>query len=264
MQTTAYICTTCGVQYEPLETPPDSCPICEDERQYVNPAGQTWTTLTAINRGYKNIIELIAPNLYAIYTTPPFAIAQRAFLIITPEGNILWDCITNLDSSTIDLVNKIGGIKAIAVSHPHYFSTIAEWSKTFGAPVYINALDEKWLQRRNDNLLLWNGHEKELWQGIKLIHCGDHFEGGCILHWPQGKALLVGDVIQVAPDQKTVSFMYSYPNMIPPPKNAIIKIEDSVKALEYNAVYGAFGRNISSSAKEAINYSIKRYLRIFE
>ena len=116
MQKTAYICTTCGVQYEPLETPPVSYPICEDERQYVNPAGQTWTTLTAINRGYKNIIELIAPNLYAIYTTPPFAIAQRAFLIITPEGNILWDCITNLDSSTIDLVNKIGGIKAIAVS----------------------------------------------------------------------------------------------------------------------------------------------------
>ena len=264
MEAIPYICTTCGVQYNPSEAPPASCPICEDERQYVNPAGQSWTTMKAVNKKYKNIIELIAPNLYAIHTTPAFALAQRAHLLVTEQGNILWDCITNLDVSTIDLINKLGGIKAIAISHPHYFSTIAEWSKTFNAPVYINSLDAKWLQRKSDAFILWEEPKKEFWDGIKIVHCGGHFEGGCILHWPKGNALLVGDVIQVAPDLKTVSFMYSYPNMIPLPKKDILEIQNAVKDLEFDVMYGAFGRNIISNAKEATAYSLKRYLKIFE
>lgn len=264
METTPYICTTCGVQYEPSPTPPAGCPICQDERQYVNPAGQQWTTMKAINSQYKNVIELIAPNLYAIYSTPAFAISQRAHLLVSPQGNILWDCITNLDESTIDLINKIGGIKAIAISHPHYFSSIVEWSDTFNAPVYVNALDAKWLQRKDEAVVLWDSPTMELWNGIKLVHCGGHFEGGCILHWPEGKGLLVGDVIQVAPDLKTVSFMYSYPNMIPLPKREILQIKDAIKNLEFDIIYGAFGRHILSNAKEATEYSLKRYLSIFE
>ena len=39
-----WICSTCGVQYEASEAPPPRCFICEDERQYVGLAGQTWTT----------------------------------------------------------------------------------------------------------------------------------------------------------------------------------------------------------------------------
>jgi glyoxylase-like metal-dependent hydrolase (beta-lactamase superfamily II) len=264
MQAIPYICSTCGVQYPPAAVPPERCPICEDDRQYVNPAGQLWTTMQAVNSQHKNLIELITPNLYAIYTTPPFAIAQRAHLLVTHRGNILWDCITNLDASTVDLINKIGGIKAIAISHPHYFSTIVEWSRAFNAPVFINAFDEEWLQQKDESIILWKEQEKELWNGIKLVRCGGHFPGGCVLHWPEGKALLVGDVIQVAPDLKTVSFMYSYPNMIPLPKRDILQIKDAVKDLEYDAMYGAFGRYIRTKAKEATEFSINRYLNIFE
>ena len=40
-----YICVQCGNQFGASETVPDRCPICEDPRQYVNPNGQTWTTI---------------------------------------------------------------------------------------------------------------------------------------------------------------------------------------------------------------------------
>ena len=57
----------------------------------------------------------------------------------------------------------LGGIKAIAISHPHYFSTITEWSKAFGdVPVYINALDEQWLTRRSPAIQLWNEQEQPI------------------------------------------------------------------------------------------------------
>ncbi|GAA0530107.1 MBL fold metallo-hydrolase [Chitinophaga japonensis] len=264
-----YICTTCGIQYNDSPHPPAHCPVCEDERQYVGPGGQSWTTLEQVNRQHRNIIELTAPGLYAIYTTPSFAIGQRAYLLVTPGGNILWDCIANLDASTIDIIQKLGGIRAIALSHPHYFSTIVEWSHAFDhAPVYVHAQDARWLGRTDPVIQLWEGGAQPLWDGIRLVLCGGHFPGGNILHWPGGDegrgALLVGDVIQVCPDQRTVSFMYSYPNYIPLPKKDILQVQAAVQPLDYNALYGAFGRNIRSSGREAVAYSLERYLRIYE
>lgn len=266
MPLTPYICTTCGVQYAPTATPPSQCKICEDDRQYVNPKGQSWTTLADLNHQHKNIIEQVAPNLYTIYTEPAFGINQRAHLLVTPGGNILWDCISNIDEETIAEVNKLGGIKAIALSHPHYFSTIVEWSKFFGdAPIYVNALDEEWLARRDAPIHLWQGNEITLWDNIQLICCGGHFPGGSVLYSPQNDGLLlVGDVIQVSPDLKTVSFMYSYPNLIPLPKKDILQIQKSISGKVYQAMYGAFGRYILKDAMRAMAFSVERYLRIFE
>ena len=38
----------------------------------------------------------------SMWTEPKFAIGQRAILIKTPLGNIMWDCITYLDKETTD------------------------------------------------------------------------------------------------------------------------------------------------------------------
>ena len=266
MPALCYICTTCGVQYEPSLAPPAHCPICEDERQYVNPLGQSWTTLDRISQQYKNVFELVAPDLYAIYSTPSFGIGQRAHLLLSPGGNILWDCITNIDDSTIAIIEKLGGLKAIALSHPHYFSTIIEWSQRFGhIPVYVHEADAAWLGRKSASIRLWNEPRVQLWDGMQLVHCGGHFAGACVLHTPANKgALFVGDTIQVAPDLKTVSFMYSYPNLIPLSKKDILYIQQAVKGLPYEAMYGAFGRYIRTEAQKAMDYSVNRYLKIFE
>jgi len=187
-----FICTTCGVQYPPSETAPLKCIICEDDRQYVNPAGQSWTNLQSINQQYKNIVEQVAANVYAIYSTPTFAIGQRAHLVQSPDGNVLWDCITNIDRSTIAIINALGGIKAIAISHPHYFSAIAEWSKAFGdVPVYVNALDNVWLTRPFPAIQLWHEQETNLWDGIRLVRCGGHFRVLLLCMFLQKKELCI-------------------------------------------------------------------------
>jgi hypothetical protein len=265
MSLSNFICTTCGVQYELSELPPSLCPICNDDRQYIGLAGQSWTTLQIVNRQHKNIIEKIIPDVYAIYSTPPFGINQRAHLIRTRGGNILWDCITNLDPSTIEIVQSLGGIKVIAISHPHYYSTIIEWARAFNARVYIHANDEEWLGRRDESIEVWNGNNKLLWDGIQLICCGGHFPGASVLYLPRDKgAIFSGDTIQVAPNLKTVSFMYSYPNMIPLSEKSILKIQDSIKDVNFDAMYGAFGLYIRQNAKQAVNNSLERYLQILK
>ena len=41
----AFICSACGTQYPPSEAPLALCPVCEDERHFIPPEGQSWTTL---------------------------------------------------------------------------------------------------------------------------------------------------------------------------------------------------------------------------
>ncbi|MCF3109533.1 MBL fold metallo-hydrolase [Niabella sp. CC-SYL272] len=262
MLSESFICTTCGTGYAPSTQPPSACPVCEDERQYVNPMGQSWTTLRQINRTHKNIIDKIDTGLYALYTTPSLAIGQRAYLLKTPQGNILWDCIANLDAITIELINELGGIQKIAISHPHYYTTMAEWSHAFGAPVYIHQRDADWIPRRDFNLQLWEGLKTELLPGATLINSAGHFDGGTILHYD--RILLVGDIIQVSPNLKTASFMYSYPNYIPLDKKSILHIRSSLAGVPFEAMYGAFGKAITRQARKAFDDSIARYLRVFE
>lgn len=261
---THFLCATCGCQYEASEAPPTECIICADERQYIGPGGQRWTTLPQVNAAHKNLFELVAPNVYALYSTPAFGINQRAHLLQTPNGNILWDCVTNLDASTINLIQALGGINTIALSHPHYFSTIIEWAQAFGAPVYVNEKDAAFLTRRGPEIRFWQGLE-QLGDGLTLIECGGHFPGASVLHRASGEgSLFAGDTIQVTPTRRTVSFMYSYPNMIPLSRGAVQRIVAVLEPFSFADLYGAFGMYVRGGAKEALRHSAQRYLQVFD
>ena len=75
---------------------------------------------------FTNAWRELEPNLYSITTAPAFGIGQRAQLLRTPDGNILWDCIALIDRATVELIRAMGGVKGIAISHPHYYTTMTE------------------------------------------------------------------------------------------------------------------------------------------
>ena len=76
-----------------------------------------------------------------------FAIGQRALLVRTDGGNLLWDCVATLDAATVTLIKALGGIKAIAISHPHFYTTMVEWARAFDCPIHLNAADRDWVMR---------------------------------------------------------------------------------------------------------------------
>lgn len=262
-----FICKTCGAQYATNEAPPEHCIICEDERQYIGWNGQQWTTLAELKAaGHRNEFRELEPNLIGIATKPTFAIGQIAILVRTPRGNALWDCVSHIDDETIERVNELGGIQAIGVSHPHFYSSIVEWSHAFGnVPIFIPHADKEWAVRPDPVIKFWEGTE-EIVPGVTLIQCGGHFEGSAVVHWAEGAgghgALLVGDTIAVAQDRRHASFMRSYPNLIPLPASAIQHIVEAVRPYEFDRMYGAWwGRVISEGAKEAVERSAERYIR---
>lgn len=261
-----FICVTCGTQFAATETPPAECPICQDERQYVGWQGQQWTTQAELRAAHRHVIRLKEPGLYGIGLEPSFAIGQRALLVTRSEGNVLWDCIPLIDESLVEMVKGIGGISAIAVSHPHYYSSMIEWSRAFECPVYLHGADRKWVMRPDSAIEFWDGETKEIGPGLTLIRCGGHFEGGTVLHWAEGAngngVILSGDILQVVQDRRWVSFMYSYPNLIPLPAAAIRRILSAVEPFNFARIYGAWWNKIvSSDAKAAVRRSAERYVR---
>jgi hypothetical protein len=169
----AFICNACGTQYRPSEAPPDTCPVCVDERQYVPASGQTWTTLERLQRAYttnsaSSRFRELAPGLMTIKTVPAFGINQRAILARTPSGNVLWDCIALIDDATVELLKGLGGVIAIAISHPHYYTTMVEWSRARGGvPLHLHAADRQWVLRPAPPVQFWDGDTKSIGPGSR-------------------------------------------------------------------------------------------------
>ncbi len=171
----AFICTACGAQYPPSQTPPDACLICTDERQFVPASGQSWTTLERLRDAHSNRFRRLAAGLTTIETTPTFGIGQRAILARTPAGNALWDCLALIDDATVDVLKGLGGVAGIAISHPHYYTTMVEWSRALGGvPIHLHAADREWVTRADPAVQFWEGDAKPIGSGLTLVRLGGH------------------------------------------------------------------------------------------
>jgi hypothetical protein len=261
----ASICATCGTQYAPAGEPPRECPICLDERQYVGHGGQAWTTLEELRERHRATVAEVEPELTGISLEPRFAIGQRALLV----GGLLWDCVPMLDDGLAGEVARRGGIDTIAISHPHYYSTMVEWAERLDARILLHEADRRWVMRPSERLEHWSGERCELTNELTLHRLGGHFAGGTVCLWRAGAdgrgVLLSGDIVQVVPDRDWVSFMWSYPNLIPLPAHEIERIAARLHELEFDRIYGAWWDSIvADDASAKVARSASRYVEALE
>jgi hypothetical protein len=262
----ALICAACGVQYA-APRPPDTCPICGDVRQYRAGRRQVWLSMTELRARHRNVLRPLADGLTSIQTTPHFAIGQHALLVRGESGNVLWDCLGLIDDATTEAIRELGGITAIAISHPHFYGAMVDWSRAFGeVPIFLHAADRGWVARPDPAILFWHGPTRCLDADLTLVHCGGHFDGATVLHSKRGAdgegLLLSGDVIHVLPWRRRVTFMYSYPNRIPLPSAAIHRIVDATRPFGFERIVGCWPASIvASGGKAVVARAAERYLR---
>jgi len=262
---TFFMCVTCGTQFAETSEAPQSCPICEDERQYVPENGQLWTTFETVSQRHKLIWSKEAEGVHSLQMTPSFAIGQRAFFIEHPSGNILWDCLSLVDRESTERIKGAGGLSAIAISHPHFYSSMVEWSNAFGnVPIYVHADDSEWILRPGPVVKPWTGEALSLGDAT-MVRCGGHFTGSSILHCPwleEGRgAIFTSDTLQVTLDRKYVTFMRSYPNALPLNASTVRVITAAAAARPFETIYGGFaGRTIRANGLAALKRSMERYL----
>jgi hypothetical protein len=262
-----FICATCGTQFPASEQPPVHCAICEDERQYVGHGGQKWLTRAELAAKHQIVLREQEPGLTGIGLEPSFGINQRALLVRTPQGNVLWDCISMIDDAAISALKQFGGLAAIAISHPHYYSAMVEWSHAFGGvPIHLHEADRAHVMRPDPVVKFWSGEMCEVLPGLTLVRTGGHFEGYQVMHWAAGAAgkgvMLTGDQPIVAMDRRWVSFMYSYPNLVPLNATAIRRIVAALEPFAYDRIYGAWWHSVvATDAQGAVRRSAERYLK---
>ena len=265
-----FLCTTCGVSYPPAAEPPARCAICDEERQYISPAGQTWTTLEALARTHGIDWRELEPGLFGLAATPQVGIGQRALFIAQAGGGVLWDCTPLAGEAGVQAVAAQGGLRAIAISHPHFYSTMVDWSHRFGGvPIYLHEDDSNWVMRPDPAIVFWSGETFDLGQGLNLVRCGGHFAGSSVLHWSGGAggegALLTGDTIMVVPDPDWMSFMRSYPNLLPLSATAVRRIVDAVAPYAFDRLYaGWWERVCARNAGVKLQRSAARYIAAIE
>lgn len=265
---TAWICATCGNQHaETPQPPPGPCAICADERQWVPPDGQRWTSLPELAAaGHRSEVREVEPGLLGIGVDPPVAIGQRALLLHTRDGNLLWDPPGYLDDAAVAAVREAGGLAAVSASHPHFYGVAAEWSAAFGgAPILLPEADRRWLLRPSDAVRRWSGRH-ELAPGVTLVQCGGHFAGSAVVHWAEGAAgqgaLLVGDTVMVTPGADRVTFLRSAPNRLPLPERGIRGILAALAPYAYDRIYGGWWEPVlSSGARQALQRGADRYVQ---
>jgi glyoxylase-like metal-dependent hydrolase (beta-lactamase superfamily II) len=257
------ICSTCGTYYA-AATVPALCPTCLDERQYIPVTGQSWTRQEDVLRKHSVKIYQLQDQLYELEINPMFAIGQRALFILSDKGNILWDCIPLLDEATIAFIKSKGGLKAIAFSHPHYYSNMNEWAEVFDCPVYIHQNDEVHITDKGRHVHLWEGDELNLWDGMKLHCIGGHFAGSSLIHVPFLSAegtIICGDTLFLSPGKKHFSVCYSYPNKMPLPLTEMQRIRKRLDAIPFDSFYGYQSiQNLDKEVKAILAASMDRYV----
>lgn len=267
-----WICVHCGLQHGDSETVPARCLNCSDERESMTHKSPAWTTLAEMQGHYRNVFTSLGDGVTGICTSPAFGIGPEVFLIQTSAGNVLWDCVAYLDQQTIDQIRALGELSAIVISHPHMVASVVEWSRSLGnVPVFIHHDNMPWMPRTDPVIHWWQGESLEVNSALTVVRCGGHFPGSCVLHWKEGAqgkgALFTGDTILPVEDRRWVSFMYSYPNLIPISVRAVEKIVKAVAGLKFDRIYGGpmygscGGRPIiQTGAKEVVLRSAERYV----
>ncbi len=260
-----FICTTCGTQYAASPTPPARCRVCTDDRQHVGWNGQHWATHAELSATHEVRIEEDGA-LLGIGIRGGFAIPQRALLVPTSIGNVMWDCISLVTQDAIDTIEQHGGIALIAISHPHFYSAMVEWSDALGGvPILLHIADRDWVMRPSPGIEHWHGDELTLAGDATLVHLPGHFPGSSALHWHDTsngrRALLTGDSLHVTADRRHVTVMHSVPNYIPVDHTIIHGLQRRLAAIDFDDLYGfTWGRNIIGDARHSVEASLDRYL----
>ncbi|KAK1783870.1 beta-lactamase-like protein [Copromyces sp. CBS 386.78] len=314
------ICTACGTQHpHTSRTSLKTCFICDDPRQFVPPSGQSFTTLSALRSStspkYKNefhpykysspqqkfeashsssqkeedsepkeptLQELKQAELISITTTPKFGIGQRAILIKLPSGkHVLWDCIAFLDQDTITKIKQLGGVDAMVISHPHFYTTHLEWASAFNCPVWARLSDAVQKEITEEETVILDKMGEET--GVVAVKLGGHFPGSLVLHIPHSGRLLTADTIFTTPsglsnwevnalgeprsrpkDTNSYSFMWSIPNMIPLSADEIARMWGILKKYDFTSTHGLIlGQDIEHvNVKERVLESVQIQLKM--
>ena len=259
-----FVCVTCGTQF------PDADDAAAERARSATTRASTSRSRASSGRRSPSCAPTTATRsgdegaLTGIGTEPH--VRDRPARAARParRANLLWDCVTLLDDATAAAVERRGGLAAIAISHPHYYSAMVEWAHRFDCPV-LPARGRPRVghaARPRDRVL--GGRDARprrradadpLRRPLRRRHRAAPAR--------RGRAAVAATSSRSSPTARWVCFMYSYPNLIPLPEAAVQAMARRARAVRVRARSTAPGGARSSRRDGAgiVRRSAERYAR---
>jgi len=215
-----------------------------------------------LKRWLRNTVHKQGEVVIGIGVDPQVGMGQRALLVRDAEGNVMWDCVPLLDDALLNLVQALDGLQVIAVSHPHFHTSMVDWAHPFDCVIFIHARNRNWVPRPDRSIQFWEGETKEIGRHMTLIHCGGYFPGSSVLHHDfDGGKLFTGDTFYVNPDLQSITMMYAFPNYIPVSAATVRHVVGAVERFECRRLYGQWwDAVIQEDGRDVIRRSAERYI----
>ncbi len=263
---TIWVCDGCGLEHSDSAAPPAAgCVLATDavsveERGDLGPHGH-WTTHEGLARQpHTTHHRDHGRGVHSFRREPRLAIGHWSFVLRTPGGNLLWDPPAYIDPVVVGMVRSLGGIAAIAVSHPHMFAAQVSWSHEFGhIPVLVKDKDKSWIARNDPVIRYWSDTETPM-DGITLIEVGGHMRGSSVALTADG-TLLSGDTIAGALVPDWVSFQRNYPRHVPLSAAVVDRIVSRLDPYFYDRLYTLGGDTIDADANQIVMRAADRHIR---
>ncbi|MBV9919809.1 MAG: hypothetical protein JOY78_02995, partial [Pseudonocardia sp.] len=144
---------------------------------------------------------------------------------------------------------------------------LVDVAAAFDARIFVPRADSAWVQRPSPRITFYD-EDVEPVPGVTVARIGGHFDGAAVLHWAAGDGgagvLLTGDTIMVVEDRSWVSFLWSYPNLVPLDAATVERIAQRVARFRFGRLYGGWWGHVvgdeSIDAAEVVQRSARRYV----
>ncbi len=196
MPLTRYACSHCGF-WQPWfdHEPPLGCPVCMDVRNALPPDGWDFRRVRDLDGAVTNRWAEVLPGVCGFSCVPAFGLGSTGWLIRRPDGNVAFEGAPFYTEAALDEIERLGGIRVLAGSHPHGFGALWQLQERFDPVVVIH---REGLRYTKAFRVTWPADDAhDLAPGLRLHGTEGHYEGHAILHDAERRALFCGDCLKV-------------------------------------------------------------------
>lgn len=240
-----YLCTNCGFWQKHFATPP-SCPICTDFRHTPPENGWEFLPVDAVAERVKTHFEVDeAAGVVTFWNEPSIGIGTRGYLVLHPEGAVLWDGCAWYDDAALEAITfwstRVGGIRLLSASHPHAYGALWQLQERLPVPIAIPVADLEW----TNAFAVSHPFEEclDVAAGLRVVQTGGHFDGHAVLYWAEKEALFAGDLLKFHYEDgqlNGLSTHKAFNRQIPMSHGEVRRYRDALDGLDFSRVWTSF------------------------
>ncbi len=248
-----YACSNCGHWQRYFSIPPD-CPVCSDVRNDLPDDGWSFVTPEQLVLRLAFHWREAIPGVWEFWSTPRFGLDSHGWLLTYPDGNVAFECAPLYDAAQLSQIERLGGIRVLAASHPHGYGALWQLQDHFAADLLIQKDDLQWTKAVRVTLP-YDG-EFEIRPGLTLYHTGGHYDGHAILYDSERRAVFAGDALKIDMTDGGVaeglSCHKAYHKKIPLTINEAKRYRSIFEKLDFDAVFTPFEYAVGVGTRQAL------------